>query len=85
VETLPLRWRKTSLTSPRPGANHIVRLPLPNGKPRWVSVDSIAIALRRPAGTRTFCIPSTRERPVTPNTSKSRLSRELSQVSPRSG
>ena len=28
-DLLPSRWSKTNLTRPRPGANHIVRTPLP--------------------------------------------------------
>ena len=33
MDTLRSPWRKTSLTSPLSGANHEVRVPLPNGKP----------------------------------------------------
>ena len=52
--TLPSSWRKTSLTSPRPGWNQLVRVPLPKRKPGWRSVERTAIVrLKRPAGVRT--------------------------------
>src|SRR5262249_38214451 len=71
VETLPSRWAKTSLTSPLPAANQQVRVPLPYGKPFWVSVERTTSARNDPAGTCTDCMPTTRVWPSTPNVRKS--------------
>src|SRR5579862_323998 len=72
AETLPSPCRNTSFTSPRPGANHDVRVPLPNGKPGCFSVLATTSARNVPAGTFTVCTPTTRDVPVTPYTEKSR-------------
>jgi hypothetical protein len=66
VETLPSPCLKTSFTRPRPGANQLVRVPLPKGKPCYFNTERTAIALNVPAGTFTVCTPSTVVVPVTP-------------------
>ena len=38
VETLPSPCLNTSFTRPLSGANHLVRVPLPNVKPGWFNV-----------------------------------------------
>src|SRR5439155_24951132 len=65
-ETLPSPCWKTSLTRPLPGANQLVRRPLPHGKPACFSVVRTTTAENVPAGTVTFCTPTTRELPTTP-------------------
>src|SRR5439155_24029157 len=73
TETLPSPCLNSSFTRPRPGANHIVRVPDPNGKPACFSVLVTTTASNVPFGTFTFCTPTTRDVPVTPYTAKSRL------------
>src|SRR6266542_2793915 len=73
VETLPSPWWKTSLTRPFPATNQLVRVPLPNLKPGWLSEARTTSASNVPAGTLTFWIPSTFDEPLTPNVEKSRL------------
>ena len=51
----------TSFTRPLSGANHIVRVPLPNLKPGWVNVLVTTSAWYVPFGTVTFCTPTTRD------------------------
>src|SRR5262249_14393606 len=84
-DTLPSPCRKTSLTSPLPGANHIVRVPLPNGNPAWDSVLCTARAWNVPAGTATLWTPSTFDVPVTPYAWKSRPVWAPCHASPVSG
>src|SRR5689334_17626726 len=70
-DVLPSPCLNTSLTSPLPGANQQVRVPLPNLKPGCFIVVRTASAWNVPPGTLTFWMPSTVEEPVTPYDVKS--------------
>ena len=85
MDVLLSPWRKTSFTSPLPGAKYEVLVPEPNGYPACLIVLRRTSAWNVPAGTFTRWIPTIAVDPVTPKTEKSRLGCFAAQFSPGCG